>query len=68
MQVLAQVPLRSGRFVLEDGKIKLVTKSVHSRLVELFDLFALVYRLYTAARRQMTRTYGQKSRPLASLP
>jgi hypothetical protein len=50
MQVLVQVPLHSRRMVVTDGSMKLVTKPVQAWLVELFDLFASAYRLYTAAR------------------
>jgi hypothetical protein len=49
-QVLVQVPLHSRRMVMADGNMRLVTKPVHAWLVELFDLFASAYRLYTAAR------------------
>jgi hypothetical protein len=49
-QVLALVPQQIRRMVLDDGKMKLLTKPVGNWLDELFGLFASAYHLYTAAR------------------
>jgi hypothetical protein len=50
MQVLAQVPKQTRRMVVEDGKMKLLTKPVGEWLEELFGLFVSASHLYTAAR------------------